>query len=362
MRGSTAAVVARAAAAAPAEGEFDSRVYALSPGNAAFLQSLRAWQLLPPQRVTPVRAMRVFGDRPGAEIAFDAYRSGVPELAWTVEDSALHAALQHAAAGAEHVERFDAAVSRIDVEPQEARVLLADGRELRGRLLVGADGARSVVRGVARIPARESDYGQIAVVANFRCEVPHRETAFQWFQGGPVLALLPLPGNRASMIWSLAEAEAARLLALPPDALCREVERGSRGTLGALALESPPRSYALRRLSVQRLIAPRIALAGDAAHVIHPLAGQGLNIGLQDARALAEVLARREPGRDPGDPALLRRYERRRAEPILAMDFMVDGLYRLFRAPGAGRLRNAGLNLTGRVPVLKNLLMRHAMR
>lgn len=362
MRGASVAVVARAPAAAPAGDEFDSRVYALSPGNAAFLQSLGAWQALPPQRVTPVRAMRVFGDRPGAEITFDAYRSGVSELAWTVEDSALLAALQHAAASAGHVERFDAAASRIDMAPDGARLVLADGRELRGRLLVGADGARSVVREVAGIPSRESDYGQVAVVANFRCELPHRETAFQWFQGGPVLALLPLPGNRASMIWSLPEGDAARRLALSPDALCTEVERASRGMLGALASDSPARSYPLRRLSAQRLIAPRVALAGDAAHVIHPLAGQGLNIGLQDARVLADVIGRREPGRDPGDPALLRRYERRRAEPILAMDFMVDGLYRLFRAPGAGRLRNAGLNLTGRVPVLKNLLMRHAMR
>jgi 2-octaprenylphenol hydroxylase len=130
-----------------------------------------------------------------------------------------------------------------------------------------------------------------------------------------------------------------------------------------LTLITPPRSYALRRLRARRLIAPRVALVGDAAHVIHPLAGQGLNLGLQDVRALAETLSNREADRDLGDMRLLRRYERARAEPILAMDAVVDGLYRLFDAQSGStsRLRNAGLNLTDRLPVLKNLLIRRAM-
>ena len=133
--------------------------------------------------------------------------------------------------------------------------------------------------------------------------------------------------------------------------------------LGKLTLVTPPRSYPLRRLSAERLVAPRIALTGDAGHVIHPLAGQGLNLGLQDARTLAEVLYSREPQRDPGELRLLRRYERSRAEPILAMDTMVDSLFRLFGTESrfAARLRNAGLNLTDRLPVVKNMLMRHAM-
>jgi 2-polyprenylphenol 6-hydroxylase len=123
------------------------------------------------------------------------------------------------------------------------------------------------------------------------------------------------------------------------------------------------RSYPLRRLAARSLVAPRIALAGDAAHVIHPLAGQGLNLGLQDVRVLTETLASREAGRDPGDHRLLRRYERSRAEPILAMDGVVHGLFRLYRAESGlmPRLRNAGLNLTDRLPVLKNILMRRAM-
>jgi ubiquinone biosynthesis UbiH/UbiF/VisC/COQ6 family hydroxylase len=240
---------------------------------------------------------------------------------------------------------------------------LSDGRSIRGKLVVGADGASSFVREHAGIAAVEKDYGQTAVVANFSCEKAHSNTAFQWFQGGPVLALLPLPGRQISMIWSLPHGEAERICGLEAGALCREVEAASRHVLGSLSLITPLRSYALRHLSARRMVAPRVALAGDAAHVIHPLAGQGLNLGLQDARSLAQALLERELVRDPGDLRLLRRYERSRAEPILAMDAMVGGLFRLFGS-GSGavsRLRNAGLNLTDRLPVLKNILMRHAM-
>jgi len=166
------------------------------------------------------------------------------------------------------------------------------------------------------------------------------------------------------MVWSLASAEATRIVGLEPRELCAEVEIASHKALGALKLVTPPRRYALHRLSARRMVAPRVALIGDAAHVIHPLAGQGLNLGLQDARALAALLA--EPGavRDAGDWRLLRRYERQRAEPVLAMDSMVDGLQRLFSAQSvfAARLRNRGLNLTDRLEVVKNVLIRQAMR
>jgi ubiquinone biosynthesis UbiH/UbiF/VisC/COQ6 family hydroxylase len=240
---------------------------------------------------------------------------------------------------------------------------LRDGRRVSGALVVGADGANSFVRRAAAIAAAEQSYAQAAVVANFRCEVAHQGVAYQWFQGGPVLALLPLPQGQVSMVWSLPAERASRVSKLPEDALCREVEAASRGALGKLALATPPKSYPLRRLRAQRMVQPRVALAGDAAHVIHPLAGQGLNLGLQDAQALAAVLAGREPGRDPGDLRLLRRYERARAEPILAMNAVVDGLFRLFGSEGRqwSRLRNAGLNLTDRLPVLKNILIRQAM-
>ena len=338
--------------ASPYEG-FDARVYALSPGNVQFLRQIGAM----PQRATPVHAMRIYGDG-ASHIEFDAYRAGVSELAWIVEDALLQDELWRAL-------EVEVAAPPEDMVVEGDRVMLrlAGGRELRARLVVGADGARSFVRARAGIEASERSYGQSAVVANFACERAHASTAYQWFQGGPVLALLPLHGRHVSMVWSLPAADGARIEALGAEALCAEVEAATRGALGGLSLVTAPRSYPLSRLSAQRMVAPRVALAGDAAHVIHPLAGQGLNLGLQDARALAQVLAERGPLHDPGEVRLLRRYERARAEPILAMDAMVDGLYTLFGTHNrfAARLRNAGLNLTDRIPVLKNLLIRQAL-
>jgi ubiquinone biosynthesis UbiH/UbiF/VisC/COQ6 family hydroxylase len=310
--------------------------------------------------------MRVFGDDSRSGIEFDAYEAGVPELAWTVEDAVLQAALAQRALECAGITLFaPAQVESLALEAQRVRLALADGRELSAPLVIGADGAQSLVRASAGISVKARDYGQAAVVADFTCERPHRNTAFQWFlQHGAVLALLPMSGNRVSMVWSLPLNAAQRIGALEPDALAREVGEASRHALGLLSLISGPRAYPLRHLSAERMIARRAALVGDAAHVIHPLAGQGLNLGFQDARELASVLAAREPMRDLGDERLLRRYERQRAEPILAMDVMVEGLFRLFGAagPAAGGLRNAGLNLTNHLPVLKNMLMRQAMR
>jgi ubiquinone biosynthesis UbiH/UbiF/VisC/COQ6 family hydroxylase len=308
--------------------------------------------------------MRVYGDDGKSLIEFDAYRNGCSELAWIVEDRWLQDALWRGLDGQEGLSFFaDASVQELEFADTQASLALKDGRSLVAKLVVGTDGARSFVRAQAGIPFEERGYAQTAVVANFACSRPHRNVAFQWFQGGAVLALLPLPGDHVSMVWSAGDAAALRLLALDAGALAKEVASASRRAVGELALVTPQRGFPLRRLAAQRLVAPRVALAGDAAHVIHPLAGQGANLGLQDARLLAAAIAGREPGRDPGDVRLLRRYERSRAEDILAMRTAVHGLFRLFDARGAGvaRLRNAGLNLADRVPVLKNLLMRHAM-
>lgn len=358
-RGLSVALVAHQRPASIVPAAFDARVYALTPANAAFLKSLGAWQAMPAQRLVPVHAMRIHGDR-SSMLEFDAYAAGVPELAWIVED----ALLQHALWRDLEVDVLaPAQCEHLAVGEDWATLTLQEGNQAQAKLVVGADGASSFVRGHAGIAARESDYGQSAVVANFRCGKPHRNVAFQWFQRGAVLALLPLAGDHVSMVWSLPAAVAETTFKMDEEDLCRTVESAAGGVLGELAMVTPPRSFPLRRLAAGRLVAPRIALVGDAGHVIHPLAGQGLNLGLQDARALAAVLASREPLRDPGELRLLRRYERGRAEPILAMDTMVDSLFRLFGAHGgfAAGLRNAGLNLTDRLPVVKNMLMRQAM-
>lgn len=348
--GLAVALVGTPPGAAPREG-FDPRTYALSPGNVEFLRSIGIWSAMPRARVAPVHAMRIFGD--GASLEFNAYEAGVAELAWIVEDSALQAALWSGLGNA------GTQCTALELRDEQALLTLGDGRSMSAALVVGADGAQSFVRKAAAIDAREGEYGQSAVVANFRCAKPHRNVAFQWFQGGPVLALLPLPGDQVAMVWSLPTEQAARVASL--GSLAIEVERAAQSTLGALELASPVRSFPLRHLRARRLVAPRVALVGDAGHVVHPLAGQGLNLGLQDVRVLAEVLNTREPGRDPGDYRLLRRYERRRAEPILAMDTVIAGLFALYGAGWMGRVRGAGLNLTDRLPVLKNLLMRQAM-
>jgi ubiquinone biosynthesis UbiH/UbiF/VisC/COQ6 family hydroxylase len=356
LPGLSVALIASTPDPAPSAG-FDPRVYALSPGNVDFLRRLRVWEALPAERLAPVYAMRIYGDDGRAALEFDAYQAGVAELAWIVEDSELQRALWSG------VSAMPQRCEHLEVDDEQARLLFTDGTAIAAKLVVGADGAQSFVRNAAGIAARERDYKQAALVANFHCDKAHRNVAHQWFQGGPVLALLPLPGDEVSMVWSLPAADAQRIAALDAEAFAAEVEQASHGMLGALALASAVRSFPLRRIAARKLVARRVALLGDAAHVIHPLAGQGLNLGLHDARVLAEVIAGREPGRDPGDYRLLRRYERRRAEPILAMDAVVAGLFALYgaRIDLAGRLRNAGLNLTDRIPVLKNLLMRQAM-
>ncbi len=368
LRGARVALISQEVPAAPQGSGFDARVYAISPANADFLGRLGAWSAIPSFHRTPVHAMRVHGDDGKSLIEFDAYRSGVSELAWIVEDRWLREALWRGLDGQEGLMLFaDSSIRDLEISEQQAGISLEDGREIGAQLLVGADGARSLVRERAGIASEAHDYGQTAVVANFACARPHRNVAWQWFQGaekeGAVLALLPLPGDHVSMVWSTATENAARLLALDAGALAREVSAAAQQALGELALVTPPRAFPLRRLAAAHLVAPRVALAGDAAHVIHPLAGQGANLGLQDARVLAELLLAREPGRDPGDQRLLRRYGRARAEAILTMRSTVHGLQRLFDAPGpaAAKLRNAGLNLADRMPVLKNLLMRHAM-
>ena len=347
-----------------AGGDWDSRVYAISPGSAAFLEGVGVWKRLDRERISAVHEMRIHGDGAGAQLHFSAYESGVPELAWTVESRRLQSMLWQALEHQHHLELFcPDACAALQGHADAAELTLASGRTLRARLVVAADGRHSWVRRAAQIAVREKPYGEMGVVANFTCSSEHHNTAYQWFREDGVLAYLPLPGRRMSMVWSTPDAHAAELLALPAHALCAQVAAAGGAALGSLDLLAPAAGFPLARQHAAHLAAPRIALIGDAGHVLHPLAGQGVNLGFGDAAALARVLLAREPYRDPGEIRLLRRYERARAEDILAHAWVTDGLHSLFAAPGsaAAKLRNAGLNLTNGLPVLKNLLIRRAL-
>lgn len=351
----------------PAPGApFDERIYALAPAALELLGRLRVWPQVAAARVQSVARMRVFGDA-GDELEFDAYGAAVERLATIAEETELLRVLSAACSYTPGLQRELASFAALNVVQDRAHVELDDGREIAARLVVAADGANSAVRAAAGISADEHPYRQVAVVANFNSAEAHDATAFQWFCDEGVVALLPLPDHdgrpAVSLVWSAATQLAEQLLALEAAALAERVTARSRAVLGALSPLGVARGFPLRRLEVARLVGPRLALVGDAAHVVHPLAGQGLNLGLGDVSELLAVVGAREAFRDIGDTVLLRRYARARAEPIGLMRLATDGLARLFGLddPLARRVRNGGLALVNRIGPLKKALIRQAL-
>jgi 2-octaprenylphenol hydroxylase len=367
--GLTVALVDRAPIAAPDydPATWDTRVYAVSPGSANFLRMLGAWQNLPADRVAPIEAMHVAGDA-GGSLEFSAYDIGERALAWILEERALRAALLESAfsAGVEVV--GGAPFVGLYFDADEGTLLLGEAperRELAARLVIGADGLRSWVRQAAGIVGEPRPYGQTAVVANYACERAHHGIARQWFRpDGSILAWLPLSGRRISIVWSAPDALAEELRALPPEALAGRVAEAGAHALGALTEITPSAGFPLAIMRLPAIVAHRLALVGDAAHGVHPLAGQGVNLGFGDAMALAQVMAERGPVADPGAPILLERYTRRRAEPVAAMQAVTDGLTRLFgrRNPLLAAVRNAGLTAVDRLPFVKHHLAQPALR
>lgn len=348
-------------AAEPGE-DFDVRIFALSAGTRAFLRRIGAWEHLDARRVAPVRRMEVFGDA-GARLAFSA-RPGAA-LAWIVEAGRLASALEARAASVGNVTlQRGAQVGRFEATAQAVRLSLHDGSEIDADLLVGADGPDSRVRAALGVPVEALAYGETALVANFDTEKEHAGIARQWFRADGVLAWLPLPGRRISIVWSAPAALATELASLGPEDLARRVRDAGGATLGDLGLDSGVATFALRLVRVERIVAPGVALVGDAAHGVHPLAGQGVNLGFQDARVLGEELAHRSPLERPGDLRVLRRYARGRREDVTAMQFLTDGLDRLFASsvPGVSWLRNAGLGLVDAQSWVKGAFAERAMR
>jgi ubiquinone biosynthesis UbiH/UbiF/VisC/COQ6 family hydroxylase len=354
------------AAGAAGEQPWDVRVYALNHTAHNLLASLKVWGALDQTRVAAVDSMVVRGDgkAPGG-LMFDAFGAHVGTLAWIVEDSNLNQALDAALKFAHNVQMVSGRVGKLDCGESGA-VVLEDGTRIESELVVGADGRESWVRGQCGIGIDYRSYHQRAVVANFACDKPHHGVAYQWFTCSEgIIALLPLPGNRVSLVWSAPEGLADTLMSESLGELAIRLGQYAEAKLGALKPLQPEavKAVPLALVRPHALVAPRVALVGDAAHAVHPLAGHGMNLGFGDVVDLLKVVGQREQWRSLGDERVLARYARARKEEVLLMQLTTDGLERLFGAnlEPLRVMRNVGLNLLDKLPMVKRRLMAHAM-
>lgn len=344
--------------------ETDLRVSAIAPASQRILHRLGAWPSGNP-RLSPYREMRVWDASGGRGIHFDSADLGVAQLGWIVENPLLQYTLWRRAAAHASITLY-CPNQLLDLQRTETgtRLSLDDGTGLSAGLVVGADGAGSRVRQLAGITVSQRDYRQSAVVAMVTTERPHRETAWQRFLPTGPLAFLPLADDRCSIVWSTTNRLAGELLALDADTFNARLYEAFGPRLGAVSLIGPRAAFPLRLQHARHYAQPGLALIGDAAHVVHPLAGQGVNLGLLDAAALAEVLDTAVRRRRPlAALATLRRYERWRHAENSLMLTALDGIERLFdnRLPPLAWLRRSGLALTDRLAPVKLLLARHAM-
>ena len=357
------------AASSPHTGEqpWDVRVYALNHTAHTLLSSLKVWGALDQARVQAVDAMAVNGDGEKAgDLEFDAFGAHVGALAWIVEDRNLCQALDAALKFAPNVTIVSGNAACIDTTETGATVHLDGGKSVASSLVVGADGGHSWVRGQCDIGLDYRSYNQRAVVANFACEKPHHGVAYQWFTGAEgIVALLPLAGDRVSLVWSAPDALADTLMRESLGELAVRLAELAEDKLGVLRPLQPEtaRDFPLALIRPHAITAPRVALVGDAAHVVHPLAGHGMNLGFADVAELLKAVAEREPQRTIGDERVLARYARSRKEDIFLMQFATDSLARLFSTDlePVRIARNLGLNLLDKLPMLKRRLITHAM-
>ncbi|TXH48350.1 MAG: 2-octaprenyl-3-methyl-6-methoxy-1,4-benzoquinol hydroxylase [Burkholderiaceae bacterium] len=329
----------------------DVRAYALNASSVALLKSLKVWDALPAHAATPVYDMHVQGDAEGAAIAFSAWEQRSGELAWIVDAPVLERELGAALRFSPHVHVLSA----------------AQADHVKADLVALCEGKASATRAALGVRFERHDYGHSAIAARLVASTPHQGTARQWFRAPDVLALLPFdapePQRSYALVWSLPRERCAELMALSDEDFAAALMAATRGEAGELKLASARAEWPLAIAQASAWSGPGWVLLGDAAHLVHPLAGQGLNLGLADVAALTRVIESREPWRPLSDEKLLRRYVRARALPTWAMGRVTDGLLQLFshEAPAARELRNRGLGLVNRLTPIKRWLTARAL-
>lgn len=351
------------------KGQPAARVSALTPVSERLLSNLGVWPSIAGRRVTPYTGMQVWDGEGSGEIRFHADEVGVATLGHIVENEVILAALEARLAALPTV-RVDYGVRLRALQSPASgrRLILDDGRQLQAPLVVAADGARSQLRGLAEIAVREHATGQAALVTTVRCERPHAGVARQVFRADGPLAFLPLTvegdAHYCSIVWSTAPDEAERRAGLAEEALAAELDEAFEQRLGRVTVTGSTACFPLTQRHAAHYVEPGLALIGDAAHNIHPLAGQGVNLGLMDAAVLAEeLLVARGRGAALGDMRILARYQRRRRGDNSLMLALMDGFRLLFgaRAPALRLLRNVGLSGADRLVPVKRLMMRQAI-
>ncbi len=341
----------------------DCRVSAIVLGNVRILQGLGVWEHLAADAGV-MHAMRIWDDQHPGGIRFDAAEIGEAALGYLVENSKLQAAMRKTLLRAEHVELLcPAELSDIEWDEDEVRLRLADGRLLSTPLVVGADGAHSWLRQQAEIGCRERDYRQKGIVATIRPQQPHRGVAYQRFLPTGPLALLPMTDDLCSIVWSAENDEAERLMALEDAAFLEALNLTFGPQLGRIEEVGERAAFPLKIRLAHHLVQPRLALIGDAAHTIHPLAGLGVNLGLRDAMVLAqEIVDARRFGEDWGELDVLNRYMKQRLPDILSIMASMEGLHRIFTTqwPGLAAFRGFGMRAVGNSGLIKRVLMQNS--
>lgn len=352
-------------------GRPDLRVFAFAPDNAALLDDLGAWQAIAGARVQPYRRMRVWDAAAGDALVFDADALAQPRLGWIVENALLVDRLWAMLESAGVRLHCPARVEGVQQDGDGVRLALDDGLTVHARLALATDGAGSAVRTLAGVGVEERDAAQRGVVAYVASERPHADSCYQRFQPGGPLALLPFadgafdvaPGCTSSIVWSVPETDAARVLELDDAAFARELTAASGGVLGALRPLTPRAGFPLRRQLASSMVAGRVLLLGDAAHVVHPLAGQGVNLGLRDVAGLRTHVRKAQAARaDIAAPQRLARWARLRNADNVASAHAFDAINRVYRSDALlpTLLRGHAFGIAARLPMIPRALWRHA--